>query len=111
MDEIREADIHTQHLFPLSQAYEGLLLRLGESNNDGGQFFTPREVIRAIVQTVNPDVGETIYDPACGTGGFLAQAYEHIYTQRGNRLTAADMEALKQRTFYGREKANLIYPI
>ena len=62
------------HVFLLSQAYEGLLLRMGEKNNDGGQFFTPREVIRAIVKTVAPKIGETVYDPGCGTGGFLAQA-------------------------------------
>lgn len=108
---IREADIDTQHLFPLSQVYEGLLLRLGESNNDGGQFFTPREVIRAIVKVIDPQIGETIYDPACGTGGFLAQAYEHMIEQCGDAMTPDDLETLKQRTFYGREKANLIYPI
>lgn len=110
LDEIREADIDKQHLFPLSQVYEGLLLRLGESNNDGGQFFTPREVIRAMVQVINPRIGETIYDPACGTGGFLAQAYEHLYEQNP-KMTPQSLELLKQHTFYGREKANLIYPI
>jgi len=72
LNDIREASIDSQHLFPLSQAYEGLLLRMGENNNDGGQFFTPREVIRAMVQVIDPRIGETIYDPACGTGGFLA---------------------------------------
>jgi type I restriction enzyme M protein len=109
--EIQEANIDTQHQFPLSQAFEGLLLRLGESNNDGGQFFTPREVIRAIVRVINPQIGETIYDPACGTGGFLAQAYEQIWEQRGQSLRPAELEVLKQYTFYGREKATLIYPI
>ncbi len=48
---------------------------MGEKNNDGGQFFTPREVIRAIVRAIDPKVGETVYDPGCGTGGFLAQAF------------------------------------
>ena len=66
------------HVFLLSQAYEGLLLRMGEKNNDGGQFFTPREVIRAMVQTVRPKFGETVYDPGCGTGGFLAQSYDYM---------------------------------
>jgi type I restriction enzyme M protein len=109
--DIREADIDKTHQFPLSQAFEGLLLRLGESNNDGGQFFTPREVIRAIIKVIDPQIGETLYDPACGTGGFLAQAFEHIYEERGNALTAEDLESLKQGTFFGREKATLIYPI
>ena len=56
--------------------YEDLLLKMGEKNSDGGQFFTPREVIRAMVHTVNPSLGKTVYDPCCGTGGFLAVAYE-----------------------------------
>ena len=51
---------------------------MGEKNSDGGQFFTPREVIRAMVHTVDPQLGQTVYDPCCGTGGFLAIAYEHM---------------------------------
>ena len=72
------------HVFLLSQAYEGLLLRMGEKNNDGGQFFTPREVIRAMVRAVDPAMGETVYDPGCGTGGFLAQSYEHMKAGPGD---------------------------
>ena len=99
------------HVFLLSQAYEGLLLRMGEKNNDGGQFFTPREVIRAMVRTVSPQLGETVYDPGCGTGGFLAQAYEHMFAGLGQSATADQLERLRTATFYGREKENLIYPI
>ena len=76
------------HVFALSQVYEGLLLRMGEKNNDGGQFFTPREVIRAMVQAVAPSVGESVYDPCCGTGGFLAQAYEFMAGSLGDGATA-----------------------
>jgi type I restriction enzyme M protein len=54
------------HVFTLSQVYEGLLLKMGEKGNDGGQFFTPRQVIKAMVQAINPTVDETIYDPGCG---------------------------------------------
>jgi type I restriction enzyme M protein len=96
------------HVFTLSQVYEGLLLKMGEKGNDGGQFFTPREVIRAMVQVVAPRIGETVYDPGCGTGGFLAQAYEHM---AAGATTAEHREILKRRTFYGREKDNAIYPI
>ncbi len=99
------------HVFLLSQAYEGLLLRMGEKNNDGGQFFTPREIIRAMVQTVAPKVGETVYDPGCGTGGFLAQAFEHMQEVLGDSYTGDQLEQLKTETFYGREKENLVYPI
>ena len=99
------------HVFLLSQAYEGLLLRMGEKNNDGGQFFTPREVIRAMVRTVAPKFGETVYDPGCGTGGFLAQSYDFMKEQLGRSATADQLERLATATFYGREKENLIYPI
>ncbi|MGH2484696.1 MAG: HsdM family class I SAM-dependent methyltransferase, partial [Ktedonobacterales bacterium] len=105
------ASVDQQHIFPLSQVYEGLLLRMGEKGNDGGQFFTPREVIRALVRVVDPQLGETIYDPCCGTGGFLAQSYEHIWQGQGETASPGQLTALRQRMFYGREKENLIYPI
>ena len=95
-------------MFTLSQVYEGLLLKMGEKNNDGGQFFTPREVIRVMTRVIDPKIGETVYDPCSGTGGFLAQAYIRM---RENAKTADNIETLKTRTFYGREKENLIYPI
>ena len=62
--EIKDESIDPTHVFPLSQVYEGLLLRMGEKGNDGGQFFTPREVVRALIRTVDPKIGETVYDPA-----------------------------------------------
>lgn len=99
------------HIFTLSQVYEGLLLKMGEKGNDGGQFFTPREVIRIVVQAVAPHVGETVYDPCCGTGGFLAQAHDYMRRAKSDDLTGADEDALKHSTFYGREKDDLIYPI
>lgn len=89
---ISESAIDRTHVFPISQAYEGLLLRMGEKNNDGGQFFTPREVIRAVVQVIAPRAGETIYDPSCGTGGFLAQAYEYIWEREAESLGADEIE-------------------
>ncbi|MDP2895062.1 MAG: N-6 DNA methylase [bacterium] len=99
------------HVFTLSQVYEGLLLRMGEKNNDGGQFFTPRQVIKAMVQVIAPRVDETVYDPGCGTGGFLAQSFAHIEGTLGNDATAEQLETLKQRTFWGREKDDIAYPI
>ncbi len=94
---------HT-HYFTLSQVYEGLLLKMGEKGNDGGQFFTPREVIRAMVRAVDPAVGETVYDPCCGTGGFLAQSYEYMRDRLGTAATGEQIDTLKGHTFYGREK-------
>jgi type I restriction enzyme M protein len=84
---------------------------MGEKSGDGGQFFTPREIVRAMVKVVKPEVGETVYDPCCGTGGFLAQSYEFIIENGGYSLTQEQIKFLKSRTFYGREKENLIYPI
>jgi len=86
----------------------GLLQKMGEKNNDGGQFFTPREDIRVMVKVINPEIGETVYDPCCGTGGFLAQAYQLM---KEKAKTGVDIETIKTRTFYGREKENLVYPI
>src|SRR5205085_11073364 len=116
--EITNAGISQQHVFPLSQVYEGLLLKMGEKGSDAGQFFTPREVIRAMVRVLDPKVGERIYDPCCGTGGFLAQAAQYLHdkirTGKGlpRKMSAASAtEIVKHNTFYGREKENLIYPI
>ena len=109
--EIKVEAVDQTHLFMLSQAYEGLLLKMGEKNNDGGQFFTPRQVIRAMVRLVDPKVGETIYDPGCGTGGFLAQAFDHMRVGLGDGATAEQLRILREATFWGREKADLIYPI
>lgn len=106
--EISEQNIDTTHVFPLSQVFEGLLLKMGEKGNDGGQFFTPREIIRAMVKVIDPQVGETIFDPAAGTGGFLAQAFDYM---KDKNPSPEELSTLQHRTFYGREKDNIIYPI
>ncbi len=114
LDKVHE--INTDHVdntqfFTLSQVYEDLLLKMGQKNSDGGQFFTPREVIRAMVHTVDPSIGKTVYDPGCGTGGFLAVAYEHMARKLGNSAASTDIDTLKHDTFFGREKENLVFPI
>ncbi len=109
--EISIDHIDDRHFFTLSQVYEDLLLKMGEKNSDGGQFFTPREVIRAMVRAIAPQPGETVYDPCCGTGGFLAQAYELMAHTLGDVASSTDLERLKTRTLFGREKENLVLPI
>ena len=99
------------HVFTLSQVYEGLLLKMGEKGNDGGQFFTPREIIRVMVRVVDPAIGKTVYDPGCGTGGFLAQAFEYMRKKAGDAITSPQLDTLRHTTFYGREKDNAVYPI
>src|SRR5205823_8516428 len=86
--EISNDNVDQTHVFTLSQVYEGLLLKMGERGNDGGQFFTPREVIRAMVRVVDPQIGKTVYDPGCGTGGFLAQSYEYMRDKAGDKISA-----------------------
>jgi type I restriction enzyme M protein len=104
--------IDDTHVFTLSQVYEGLLLKMGEKANDGGQFFTPREIIRAVVRVVAPKIGETVYDPCSGTGGFLAESFGFMAGKNNENIESPDqLEQLRHDTFFGREKENLIYPI
>jgi type I restriction enzyme M protein len=99
---INSIDFHSQDdIFTVSQVYEELLRRLGSENRLAGEFYTPRPVVRFIVEVVNPQIGETIYDPACGTCGFLAEAY--LWMKRQER-TLEDYRTLQERTFYGQEK-------
>ena len=108
--EITAENIDDTHTFLLSQIYEGLLLKMGQHGGDAGQFFTPREVIRAMARVINPQIGETVLDPCCGTGGFLAQACEYI-RENNPKMTPRQLARLAEETFYGREKEILIYPI
>ncbi len=99
---INQIDFHSQDdIFTVSQVYEELLRRLGSENRLAGEFYTPRPVVRFIVEIVDPKIGETVYDPACGTCGFLAQAYLHM---KKYEQTIEDHKILQERTFYGQEK-------
>jgi type I restriction enzyme M protein len=105
---IAEAEVDDTHFFTISQAFEGLLPALGEKKNDGGQFFTPREIIRVIVTAVQPMLGRTVYDPCCGTGGFLIEAFKAFQAQRPSATQIAD---LKSNRLWGREDADEAIPI
>lgn len=105
---LAQAQVDEKHMFPISQAFEGLLPSLGEKANDGGQFFTPREVIRLIVEVVNPKPGGKVYDPCCGTGGFLIEAYKHMMKQNPS---AGEIAILKTDCLFGREDAEEAIPI
>ena len=90
--------------FTITRFYEDLLARMGQENQIAGEFHTPRPIIRFMVEIIDPQIGETVYDPACGSAGFLAQA--HLWMEK-NARTLEDMEILQQCTFYGREKKAL----
>lgn len=90
----------------LSDLYETRIKRMGNAGRNGGEYYTPRPLIRAMIQVVQPQIGETIYDGACGSAGFLCEAWEHL---RRDDLSAKDWDILQRRTFYGQEKKSLAY--
>ncbi len=84
--------------------YEGLLEKNAEDTKSGaGQYFTPRALIRAMVECVQPEPMKTIADPACGTGGFFLAAYDFIANPSNYSLTREQKEFLKHQTFFGNE--------
>ena len=97
----------------LSMLYEEKIKRMGNAGRNGGEYYTPRPLIRAIVQVVNPQIGETVYDPAVGSAGFLCEAFEYMRQggATGAELSTADLDTLQNRTFTGKEKKSLAYVI
>ena len=93
----------------LSALYEEKIKRMGNAGRNGGEYYTPRPLIRAIVRVVQPRIGESIYDGACGSAGFLCEAFEYL-TAKG-KLTTRDLTTLQTATFYGKEKKSLAYVI
>jgi type I restriction enzyme M protein len=97
----------------LSMLYEEKIKRMGNAGRNGGEYYTPRPLIRAMVQVVNPQIGETVYDPAVGSAGFLCEAFEFMRKggASGRELTTQDLDTLQSRTFTGKEKKSLAYVI
>ncbi len=93
----------------LSHLYEAKIKNMGNAGRNGGEYYTPRPLIRAIVQVVSPRIGETVYDGAVGSAGFLCEAYDFMKSQ--GHLTTKDLTALQTSTFYGKEKKSLAYVI
>ncbi len=93
----------------LSHLYEAKIKNMGNAGRNGGEYYTPRPLIRAIIKVVDPKIGQTIYDGAVGSGGFLCEAFD--YLKSGKKLTTKDLTTLQTRTFYGKEKKSLAYVI
>ncbi|MEK6707642.1 MAG: N-6 DNA methylase [Pseudomonadota bacterium] len=106
IDELRFRSQTEKH--ELSHLYEAKIKNMGNAGRNGGEYYTPRALIRAIVHVVNPKIGEKIYDGACGSAGFLCEAYEYLKQTNPKRTTAQD-RILQERTFYGKEKKSLAY--
>lgn len=93
----------------MSHLYEDKIKNMGNAGRNGGEYYTPRALIKTIVRVVAPTIGERIYDGAAGSAGFLVEAYE--YLRHSKSLTTKDTETLQKRTFYGKEKKSLAYII
>lgn len=94
-------EIHT-----LSNFYESMLKEMRDAAGDGGEFYTPRPVVQLMVKVTDPRLGETVLDPACGTGGFLVEVYKHLEEQC---QTVEDRETLQRRSIFGGEAKSLPY--
>jgi type I restriction enzyme M protein len=107
IDELRFRSQKEKH--ELSHLYEAKIRNMGNAGRNGGEYYTPRPLIRAIVQVVKPRIGERIYDGAVGSAGFLCEAFEYLRAKPG--LTTKEASTLQERTFYGKEKKSLAYVI
>jgi hypothetical protein len=92
----------------LSHLYEAKIKNMGNAGRNGGEYYTPRPLIRAMIRVLDPKIGERIYDGACGSAGFLCEAFEFLSAKAA---TTDDLATLQTRTFYGREKKSLAYVI
>jgi len=107
VDELRFRSQAEKH--EMSHLYEDKIRNMGNAGRNGGEYYTPRPLIRAIVEVVAPRIGERIYDPAAGSAGFLCEAFE--YLKQSKQLTTQDVDTLQRRTFFGKEKKSLAYVI
>ncbi len=108
VDELRFRSQAEKH--ELSALYEEKIKRMGNAGRNGGEYYTPRPLIRAIIRVIGPKLGETIYDGAGGSMGFLCEAFDYLRETHPKRTTAQD-RALQEKTLYGKEKKSLAYVI
>jgi len=112
VDELRFRSQTEKH--ELSHLYETKIKNMGNAGRNGGEYYTPRPLIRAMVRVVDPKIGETIYDGAVGSAGFLCEAFDYLMAPiatKDGKLTTSDLRTLQERTFYGKEKKSLAYVI
>jgi len=108
IDELRFRSQTEKH--ELSHLYEAKIKNMGNAGRNGGEYYSPRPLVRAIVRIVKPQIGEKISDDACGSCGFLCESFEYMKDQNPKRTTNQD-KILQTKTFYGREKKSLAYVI
>ena len=93
----------------MSHLYEAKIKNMGNAGRNGGEYYTPRPLITTIVKVVSPKIGSTIYDGACGSAGFLCEAFHYLKSSKS--LSSKEAEILQKKTFYGKEKKSLAYII
>lgn len=106
VDELKFQTSEQRH--ELTFLYESSLNKMGNAGRNGGEYYTPRPLIRTIVEIVNPQIGKTVYDGACGSAGFLCEAYTYMHNKVKR---TADEAKLQTSTFYGKELKGLAYII
>lgn len=107
IDELRFRTHAEKH--EMSHLYEAKIKNMGNAGRNGGEYYTPRPLIKTIVKVVAPIIGNKIYDGAAGSAGFLCEAFEYLKTSKN--LTTKDANILQKKTFYGKEKKSLAYII
>jgi type I restriction enzyme M protein len=107
IDELRFRTHAEKH--EMSHLYEDKIKNMGNAGRNGGEYYTPRPLITTIVKVVAPKIGDKIYDGACGSAGFLCEAFN--YLKNSKSLSTKETEILQKRTFYGKEKKSLAYII
>lgn len=107
VDELRFRSSAEKH--EMSHLYEDKIKNMGNAGRNGGEYYTPRPLIKTIVKVVAPVIGNTIYDGAVGSAGFLCEAFE--YLKKSKNLTTKDANTLQKKSFYGQEKKSLAYII
>ncbi len=107
IDELRFRTRAEKH--EMSHLYEDKIKNMGNAGRNGGEYYTPRPLITTIVKVVNPQIGESLYDGAVGSAGFLCEAFD--YMKSNKELSTQEWEILQKRTFYGKEKKSLAYII
>ncbi|MDP3251306.1 MAG: N-6 DNA methylase [Hydrogenophaga sp.] len=106
VDELRFGSQTEKH--ELSHLYEAKIKNMGNAGRNGGEYYTPRPLIRAMIKVLDPKIGERIYDGACGSAGFLCEAFDYLLPKA---TKADDLKTLQTQTFYGKEKKSLAYVI
>ena len=106
MDGLRFRSQREKH--ELSHLYEAKIKNMGNAGRNGGEYYTPRPLIRAMIQVVKPKIGERVYDGAVGSAGFLCESYDYM---RLGELTTSQLQMLQTKTFYAKEKKSLAYVI